>query len=89
MTAAAELVGVRRRARAPASVAELDAYFEAVRPELTLSPAAADTAAYLTEMPAVEPELDRPVAGARGRVGRVAARTGPGTCTASPGRACA
>ena len=29
----------------------------AVRPELTLSPAAADTAAYLTEMPAIEPEL--------------------------------
>ena len=56
MTAAAELVGVPP-GRAPASVAELDAYFTAVRPELTRSPAAADTAAYLTEMPAIEPEL--------------------------------
>ena len=56
MTASAELVGVPP-GRAPASVAELDAYFEEVRPELTLSPAAADTAAYLTEMPAIEPEL--------------------------------
>jgi len=56
MTASAELVGVPP-GRAPASVAELDAYFEEVRPELALSPAAADTAAYLTEMPAIEPEL--------------------------------
>jgi len=56
MTAAAELVGVPPGA-APASVAELDDYFQAVRPELTLSPAAADTAAYLTAMPAIEPEL--------------------------------
>jgi uncharacterized protein (DUF2236 family) len=56
MTASAELVGVPPGA-APASVAELDDYFQAVRPELALSPAAADTAAYLTEMPAIEPEL--------------------------------
>jgi uncharacterized protein (DUF2236 family) len=56
MTAVAELVGVPLGA-APASVAELDDYFEAVRPELALSPAAADTAAYLTQMPAIEPEL--------------------------------
>lgn len=56
MTASAELVGVPP-GQAPTSVAELDAYFAAVRPELTLSPAAADTAAYLTEMPAIEPEL--------------------------------
>jgi uncharacterized protein (DUF2236 family) len=56
MTAAAELVGVPA-GRAPASVAELDAYFAAVRPELTRSPGAADTAVYLTEMPAIEPEL--------------------------------
>jgi uncharacterized protein (DUF2236 family) len=56
MTASAELVGVPP-GRAPASVAELDAYFAAVRPELTLSPGAADTARYLTEMPAIEPEL--------------------------------
>src|SRR5580658_1134244 len=54
MTASAELVGVPPGA-APESVAELDDYFEAVRPELALSPAAADTAAYLTEMPAIEP----------------------------------
>jgi uncharacterized protein (DUF2236 family) len=56
MTAAAELVGIPA-GRAPSSVAELDAYFTAVRPELTLSPGAAATAAYLIEMPAVEPEL--------------------------------
>jgi uncharacterized protein (DUF2236 family) len=56
MTAAAELVGVPP-GRAPASVAELDAYFAAVQPELTLSPGAADTAEYLTRMPAIEPEL--------------------------------
>ncbi len=56
MTAAAELVGIPA-GRAPSSVAELDAYFIAVRPELTLSPGAAATAAYLIEMPAVEPEL--------------------------------
>ena len=56
MTAAAELVGIPP-GRAPGCVAELDAYFTAVRPELTLSPAAADTAAYLTAMPAIEPDL--------------------------------
>jgi uncharacterized protein (DUF2236 family) len=56
MTAAAELVGIPA-GRAPSSVAELEAYFTAVRPELTLSPGAAATAAYLIEMPAVEPEL--------------------------------
>ena len=56
MTAAAELVGVPP-GRAPACVAELDAYFAAIRPELTLSPAAADTARYLTALPAIEPEL--------------------------------
>jgi uncharacterized protein (DUF2236 family) len=56
MTTAAELVGVPP-GRAPASVAELEAYFAAVRPELTLSPGAAATAAYLIEMPDVEPEL--------------------------------
>jgi uncharacterized protein (DUF2236 family) len=56
MTAAAELVGIPA-GRAPSSVAELDAYFTAVRPELTLSPGASSTAAYLIEMPAVEPDL--------------------------------
>jgi uncharacterized protein (DUF2236 family) len=56
MTAAAELVGVPA-GYAPASVAELDAYFSAVRPELTVSPGAAAIAAYLIAMPDVEPEL--------------------------------
>jgi uncharacterized protein (DUF2236 family) len=56
MTTAAELVGVPA-GRAPTSVAEIDAYFSAVRPELTVSPGAAATAAYLIEMPDVEPEL--------------------------------
>ncbi len=56
MTAAAELVGIPA-GRAPASVAELEAYFTAVQPELTLSPGAAATAAYLIEMPTVEPEM--------------------------------
>jgi len=56
MTAAAELVGVPA-GLAPASVAQLDAYFTAVRPELTVSPEAAAIAAYLIEMPDVEPEL--------------------------------
>jgi uncharacterized protein (DUF2236 family) len=56
MTAAAELVGVPA-GRAPASVAELDAYFEAVRPQLATSTSTDDTAAYLLGMPDVEPEL--------------------------------
>jgi uncharacterized protein (DUF2236 family) len=56
MTAAAELVGVPP-GRAPASVAELDAYFEAVRPQLATSTSTDDTAAYLLGMPDVEPEL--------------------------------
>jgi uncharacterized protein (DUF2236 family) len=61
MTAAAELIGVpaRRFAEggAPASVAELDAYFEAVRPSLAASKSTEDTASYLIGMPDVEPEL--------------------------------
>jgi uncharacterized protein (DUF2236 family) len=61
MTAAAELVGVpaHRFAEggAPASVAELDAYFEAVRPSLAASKSTEDTASYLIAMPDVEPEL--------------------------------
>jgi uncharacterized protein (DUF2236 family) len=55
MTAAAELVGAE--SGVPASVAELAAYFAAVRPQLTVGPAAADAAAYLIDMPDVEPEL--------------------------------
>jgi uncharacterized protein (DUF2236 family) len=61
MTAAAELVGVpaHRFAEggAPASVAELEAYFAAVRPSLATSQSTADIAAYLIGMPDVEPEL--------------------------------
>ena len=56
MTAAAELVGVPA-GQAPASAAELDAYFTAVRPELTVSPGATAIAGYLIGMPDVEPEL--------------------------------
>ena len=61
MTAAAELVGVPAAGfgdgGAPASVAELDAYFAAVRPSLAASRSTEDTAAYLIGMPDVEPEL--------------------------------
>jgi uncharacterized protein (DUF2236 family) len=61
MTAAAELVGIPAagypQGGAPASVAELAAYFEAVRPCLTTSKSTEDTAAYLLGMPDVEPEL--------------------------------
>jgi uncharacterized protein (DUF2236 family) len=48
MTAAAELVGVPA-GRAPSNAAELDAYFTAVRPELTLSPVAAESTAALLD----------------------------------------
>ena len=62
MTAAAELIGVPARpfadGGAPASVAELDAYFDSVRPSLATSRSTADTSAYLINVPAeVEPEL--------------------------------
>lgn len=61
MTAAAELVGVPAASfgdgGAPASVAELDAYFEAVRPSLATSKSTADIASYLLNMPDIEPEL--------------------------------
>jgi uncharacterized protein (DUF2236 family) len=61
MTAAAELVGVPAvsfaAGGAPASVAELGAYFNAVRPSLATSQSTADTATYLLTMPDVEPEL--------------------------------
>jgi uncharacterized protein (DUF2236 family) len=61
MTAAAELVGVPPTSfadgGAPASVAELGAYFEAVRPSLATSKSTADVAMYLLDMPDVEPEL--------------------------------
>jgi uncharacterized protein (DUF2236 family) len=50
MTVAAELLGVPP-GRTPASVAELSAYFDAVRPRLTLSPAAASAAEDLLATP--------------------------------------
>jgi uncharacterized protein (DUF2236 family) len=53
MTAAAELVGVPA-GRAPSSAAELDAYLGAVQPELTLSPAAAESTAYLLGLPGLD-----------------------------------
>ena len=56
MTAAAELIGIPA-GRAPASVAELDAYFDGVRPALATSQSTEDTARYLLSMPDVEPEL--------------------------------
>ncbi|MGH3291122.1 MAG: oxygenase MpaB family protein, partial [Trebonia sp.] len=61
MTAVAELIGVPAAGfadgGAPASVAELDAYFAAVRPSLATSKSTEDTASYLIGMPDVEPEL--------------------------------
>ncbi len=61
MTAAAELIGIPAASYAaggaPASVAELNAYFDAVRPALATSRSTADTAEYLLRMPDVEPEL--------------------------------
>ncbi|MCL2580926.1 MAG: DUF2236 domain-containing protein [Streptosporangiales bacterium] len=57
MTAAAELIGMPE-GLAPASVAELGAYLERVRPELRVSPAAAEAAAYLVD----PPDLDESVA---------------------------
>jgi len=56
MTAAAELIGIPA-GMAPASVAELDAYFAGVRPSLASSASTADTATYLLGMPDIEPEL--------------------------------
>jgi uncharacterized protein (DUF2236 family) len=61
MTAAAELIGIPAAGfaagGAPSSRAELDAYFEAVRPSLATSKSTEDSAAYLIRMPDVEPEL--------------------------------
>jgi len=61
MTAAAELIGIPAagfaEGGAPASVAELNAYFESVQPDLATSTSTADTAAYLLGLPDVEPDL--------------------------------
>jgi uncharacterized protein (DUF2236 family) len=56
MTAAAELVGVPA-GLAPSTATELDAYFAAVRPELTLSPTAAESTAALLEAFAVDSDF--------------------------------
>jgi uncharacterized protein (DUF2236 family) len=56
MTVAAELVGVPA-GRAPATVAELDGYLNAVRPALTLSPAAAESTRYLLDLPGLDEEM--------------------------------
>jgi uncharacterized protein (DUF2236 family) len=56
MTAAAELVGIPA-GRAPASVAELDAYLDGVRPALATSQSTEDTSRYLLSMPDVETDL--------------------------------
>jgi uncharacterized protein (DUF2236 family) len=53
MTAAAELIGVPA-GRAPSTAAELDAYLAAIQPELTLSPAAAESTAYLLDLPGLD-----------------------------------
>ena len=61
MTAVAEIIGIPAASfadgGAPASVAELDAYFAAVRPDLATSRSTEDTATYLLGMPDIEPEL--------------------------------
>jgi uncharacterized protein (DUF2236 family) len=56
MTAAARLIGMPDRL-APATVAELDAYLAAVQPELLLTQAARDTAAFLLNPPGMDAEL--------------------------------
>jgi uncharacterized protein (DUF2236 family) len=56
MTVAAELVGVPA-GRAPSTVAELGDYLSAVRPVLTLTPAAAESTAYLLDLPGLDDEM--------------------------------
>jgi uncharacterized protein (DUF2236 family) len=55
MTMAAELVGIPA-GRAPATVAELGGYLRAVRPVLTLTPAAAESTRYLLDLPGLDEE---------------------------------
>lgn len=73
MTAAAELVGVPA-GRAPATAAELDAYLTAVGPELTLSPAAAQSTAHLLDLP----ELDEDTGGMWRQIADAAIASLPG-----------
>ncbi len=56
MVIAAELVGVPRD-QVPASVAELDAYLESVRPELRCTTAARDSMAYLLDPPGLAQDI--------------------------------
>ena len=56
MAAAAELVGVPA-GRAPSTAAELDAYFTAVRPELSFSPTVAESTAALLDAFAVDSDF--------------------------------
>ena len=56
MVVAAELAGVPRRL-VPASVADLDRYAAAVRPELRCTPAAAESMAYLLDPPGLDEEV--------------------------------
>lgn len=56
MTAAARLVGMPD-GLAPASTADLDAYLAVVQPDLRLTPAAADTAAFLLDPPGLDEDL--------------------------------
>jgi uncharacterized protein (DUF2236 family) len=56
MTAAARLIGMPD-GRAPTSTAELDAYLAAVQPDLLLTPAAADTAAFLLDPPGLDDDI--------------------------------
>lgn len=56
MTAAARLIGMPEGV-APATVADLDAYLEAVRPSLLRTRAAADAAAFLLDPLGMDPEI--------------------------------
>jgi uncharacterized protein (DUF2236 family) len=56
MTVAAELVGLPA-GRAPTTLAELGDYMRAVRPVLTLSPAAAESTRYLLDLPGLDVEM--------------------------------
>jgi uncharacterized protein (DUF2236 family) len=56
MVAAAELVGVPRPL-VPASVADLDRYIASVRPELSGTPAARESMAYLLDPPGLDDEV--------------------------------
>jgi uncharacterized protein (DUF2236 family) len=56
MTIAAELLGVRRE-MVPASVAALRRYLEEIRPELRLTPAAAESMGYLLDPPGLEEDI--------------------------------